>query len=116
LSLLKYGISEHRIQAVPTFEQVRGGVMANIKRERFAALNKSDVGDNVGDLSVIELTEKQQKIIEIITQNPTITATQMSVILSVVKRTVERELSTLRQKGIISREGSARNGRWVVKK
>lgn len=99
---------------VPTFEQVRGGVMANIKRERFAALNKFDVGDNVGDLSVIELTEKQQKIIEIITQNPTITATQMSVILSVVKRTVERELATLRQKGIISREGSTRNGRWVV--
>lgn len=105
---------------IPTFEQVRGGVMANIKRERFAALNKFDVGDNVGDnvgdLSVIELTEKQQKIIEIITQNPTITATQMSVILSVVKRTVERELATLRQKGIISREGSTRNGRWVVNK
>ena len=105
---------------VPTFEQVRGGVMANIKRERFATLNQSNVGENVGkvgsDLSVIELTEKQQKIIEIITKNPTITATQMSVMLSVVKRTIERELANLRQKGIISREGSARNGRWIVNK
>lgn len=99
---------------VPTFAQVRGGVMATIKRERFANLNQANVGENVGNLSVIELTDKQQKIIEIITQDPTITATQMSVILSVVKRTVERELSTLRQKGIISREGSARNGRWIV--
>ena len=101
---------------VPTFEQVRGGVMANIKRERFATLNKSDVGDNDGDLSVIELTDKQNKIIEIIIQNPTITATQMAVIMAGKKRTIERELATLRQKGIISREGSARNGRWVVNK
>lgn len=101
---------------VPTFEQVRGGVMANIKRERFANLNQANGGDKGGDLAVIELTDKQQKIIEIITQNPTTTATQMAVIMAGKKRTIERELSTLRQKGIISREGSARNGRWVIKK
>lgn len=99
---------------VPTFEQVRGGVMATIRRERFVNINIANDGENGGNLAVIELTEKQQKIIEIIIQNPTITANQMAVIMAGKKRTIERELSSLRQKGIISREGGARNGRWRV--
>lgn len=42
---------------VPTFEQVRGGVLATIQREIFVALNKQSGGDNggsVGDVSVID--------------------------------------------------------------
>ena len=69
-----------------------------------------------GALAVIELTDKQRKIIEIIIQTPAITATQMAVIMAGKKRTIERELASLRQKGIIRREGSARNGRWIVNK
>ena len=40
----------------------------------------------------------------------------MSVIMSVKKRTLERELSTLREAGIIAREGSPRTGKWIVLK
>ena len=107
---------------VPTFEQVRGGVMATIQRERFVALNKQnggndgdDVGDNVGDMSGMELTERQCKILDLIKENPNISAAQMSVMMSVIKRTIERELSILRKKGLIAREGSPRTGRWIVK-
>ena len=42
---------------VPTFEQVRGGVLATIQREIFVALNKQrggNVSDNVGDVSEID--------------------------------------------------------------
>lgn len=102
---------------VPVFEQVRGGVLATIQREIFIALNKQnggDVGDNVGDVSVMELTERQSKIIDLIKENPSITATQMSVMMSVVKRTIERELATLKKQGFIAREGNARTGRWII--
>ena len=89
-------------------------MLATIQRERFVALSKQDVGDNVGDVSEMELTERQSKIIDLIKENPTISATQMSVIMSVIKRTVERELATLKKQGIIAREGSARTGRWII--
>ena len=102
---------------IPTFEQVRGGVLATIQRERFAALNHKNVGDggeNVGDVSVIELSERQKIIFEIIKTNPSITATQMSAKLSVVKRTIERDLSEMKKRGLLDREGGARNGRWII--
>ena len=96
--------------------------MATIQRERFVALNKQnggndgdDVGNNVGDMSVMELTERQCKILDLIKENPNISAAQMSVMMSVIKRTIERELSILRKKGLIAREGSPRTGRWIVK-
>ena len=75
-----------------------------------------DNGGNGGNVPVMELTERQRKIIDLIRMNPTITVTQMSVIMSVIKRTIERELAILKKEGVIAREGSARAGRWIILK
>ena len=34
--------------------------------------------------------------------------------MSVIKRTIEREIAVLRKRGIIVREGSARTGHWII--
>ena len=65
----------------------------------------SDVSSNVGSLSVVQLTERQKKIREIILKNSYISTQQMSVVLSVVKRTVKRDLADLQKKGVLIREG-----------
>ncbi|WP_371836502.1 DeoR family transcriptional regulator [Prevotella communis] len=65
----------------------------------------SDVSSNVGSLSVVQLTERQKKIREIILKDSYISTQQMSVVLSVVKRTVERDLADLQKKGVLIREG-----------
>lgn len=50
---------------VPTFEQVRGGVLATIQRERFVALNKQSAGnmtmvDRINDrINELQLTQNQ---------------------------------------------------------
>ena len=59
-------------------------------------------------------TERQQKIIDLIKINPQISAKQMSVVMSVVKRTIERELSTMQKLGFIVREGNTSAGRWII--
>lgn len=82
--------------------------------ERLTNLNNQIVGDNVGDVSAMELTERQRKIVNLIKSNPYISASQMSEMLSVVKRTIERELAVMKKNGIISREGNARTGRWLI--
>ena len=38
----------------------------------------------------------------------------MSVVLSVAKRTVERDLSDIQKKGVLIREGNTSAGHWVV--
>ncbi len=110
----------------PIFQQVRGGFLATIRRDKFIAiqngangttLSSDDVGSlsvDVGSLSVVQPTERQQKIIDLIKINPQISAQQMSVVLSVVPRTIYRELSYMQKRGFIIHEGNTSAGRWVV--
>ena len=76
--------------------------------------NTSNFGDNVGDVSEIKLTERQQKIINLIRQSPSVTAKQMSETLSVSSRTIERELSALKEAGELMRDGKDNDGVWVI--
>lgn len=69
---------------------------------------------NVGDVSETILTERQQVIISLIGQFPTITAKQLSETMSVSQRTIERELSALKRMGILKRMGMTNSGEWVI--
>ena len=80
----------------------------------YATSDTPNVGDHVGDVSETKLTERQQKILNLIKESPTITGKQMSETLSVSQRTIERDLSTLQKKGVLKREGKDNNGMWVI--
>ena len=80
----------------------------------YASPTDVNVGNNDGDLSETKLTERQQVILNIIEQSSSITAKQMSEILSVSQRTIERDLSTLKEKGVLKREGKDNDGKWIV--
>lgn len=81
----------------------------------FASSNVPDVGDNVGDVSETKLTERQQKILNIIKASPTISGRQMSEILSVSQRTIERDIYLMKKMGILKHEGKDNDGTWVIK-
>jgi len=55
-------------------------------------------------MSETKLTERQQKILNLIKESPTITGKQMAETLSVSQRTIERDLSALQKKGILKQE------------
>ena len=111
---------------MPTFEQVRGGVLATIKREKFIGIQQKDGASDVTSLSpedvvsnvasdvVSQLTETQRKIIKLIQANPFMSATQMSQVMSVVPRTVQRQLAALQKQGIVIREGNTSAKKWIV--
>ena len=64
-----------------------------------------NVGDmsetNVGDVPETKLTARQRLIIAIIHSNPSVSAKQMSEILSVTSRTIERGLAVMQKAGIL---------------
>ncbi|MBR3984540.1 MAG: DeoR family transcriptional regulator [Bacteroidaceae bacterium] len=62
----------------------------------------------------MKLTERQQKIVNLIKESATITAKQMSETLSVSPRTIERDLSLMKKVGILRRDGKDNDGVWVV--
>ena len=102
---------------LPTIEENGGGVMAIIQRktiDEVIAERGGDVGVNVGDVSEIKLSDRQQIIVSIIRSNPTVSAKQMSETLSVTSRTIERDLALMQKAGIIRHEGSDKTGVWVI--
>lgn len=84
----------------------------------YASPGTSNVGDNVGedvgDAWKTKLTERQYEIIKLIKNSPSISAREMSEILSVTSRTVERDLSAIKDAGALRREGSDKDGVWVI--
>lgn len=80
----------------------------------YSSVNISNVGDNVGDMSETKLNERQYRIINLIRQTPSITAKQMSEILSVSSRTVERDIAILKKYKKLTRDGDDNDGVWVV--
>ncbi len=82
----------------------------------YASTDTTNVGDQDGDVSETKLTERQQRILNLIKESPTITGKQMSEILSVSQRTIERDLSALQKVGVLKHEGKDNDGMWVIVK
>jgi ATP-dependent DNA helicase RecG len=82
----------------------------------FAATDGINVGDNVGDALIMQLSERQLKILNLIKESPTISGRQMSETLSVSQRTIERDLSSMQKCGILKHEGKDNNGAWIIVK
>ena len=102
---------------LPTIEENGGGVMAIVQRktmDEVIAERDGDVGVNVGDVSEIKLSDRQQIIVLIIRSNPTVSAKQMSETLSVTSRTIERNLTVMQKAGVIRHEGKDNAGVWVI--
>ena len=70
--------------------------------------------ENVGDMSEMKLTERQQKMLNLIKESPAISGRKMSEMLSVSQRTVERDISLLKQMGVLKREGKDTDGFWLI--
>lgn len=72
-------------------------------------INGTDVGINAKNVGINE-----QKVLQQIKGNPSMSADKISEEIGITARQVERILSSLKQKGIIRRVGARKNGHWEV--
>lgn len=72
----------------------------------------ANVGNNVGNTK-IQLNETEEKVLELVIEDQSLSAQRISEILGVGKRQTERTLKSLREKGLIFREGGTR-GFWKI--
>ena len=71
---------------------------------------KQDVGINVGTNVGIN----ENEIVQLIQNNPKITALEIAQHLNITSRQVERLISSMKKKKIINREGSRKSGEWKI--
>lgn len=77
--------------------------------------NGGKTGGKVGGkVALIEMSDIQKGIIDLIGADASISIDLMAVKMAVKKRTLEREIAKMKQKGYISRTGSPRSGKWEV--
>lgn len=108
----------------------RGLSMMNNKCKN-AGLPKPKINDNGYMVKVIlarpqsgeingeineEINEEIKKVLDLISNNPTITQPKIVSQLGYSKSKVNRIVAKLRKLGLLTREGSNKTGRWVVKK
>ncbi|MDD6132168.1 MAG: HTH domain-containing protein [Bacteroidales bacterium] len=62
----------------------------------------------------LELSLTQKKIVELMIKTPSITTMQIAEQLHIGRTTVNKELKTLREFGVIKHIGQRNNGEWVV--
>ena len=72
---------------------------------------------NIVEDDKLELTEIQKQIVKLMLDMPNITQKELSRLIDVTVRTIERNVRTLILNGIIIRDGSKKTGKWkVIKK
>ena len=85
------------------------------------AHQNEDVGKDVGKDDALLSKEsskgsmiRRKTILDLIRSNPSITIPEIAIIQKVSARTIERDFDWLKDRGIIVREGSRSDGRWIV--
>ncbi len=82
-----------------------GGVPRNVPRNgpRNVTTNDSE-----------ELSKTQLAILELFKKEPTITISEIAIILNLADRTIKRAIDFLKKSGLIERIGSTKSGHWEV--
>lgn len=74
----------------------------------------SEKGDEKEMKKGDEIASRVEKTLEIITNNPQITINELALALQSTKKQAETAINRLKETGRIHREGSARNGKWII--
>lgn len=110
-SCKEYGIRE------PELLEIGDSFRVNLYRPSFEEVHqkftKSSPKSSPKSLSPI-LNPTQQKIVDMIMDNPRITQSAIAEKLSLTTRAVKKSIKELTDKGIIERIGAARGGTWII--
>ena len=84
-------------------------MLETIKDALVEATTQSDIQSDKANVTL-----EEQKIIDLIIDNPNITQNELAKALNVTERTIKRRMKTMQDKDLIKRENGKRNGRWIV--
>ena len=97
-----YGVKE------PLFEEVAQGFKVVLFKQKDKVTDK--VTDNVTD----KVTDNQQKMIDLIKENPFISTKQIAEKINISQRKVKENMAKLKQNGFVKRVGSTKSGQWEL--
>lgn len=78
--------------------------------------NSDNVTNNVTNNVINNVTNKTmtKNVMEALKNNQELTTEELAQLFSVTGRTIKRAVATLKEMGLITREGSSRKGKWII--
>ena len=73
-----------------------------------------NVPKNVPNVPKQQENDLRANLIQLISQNPSISTYAMERELSVSRKTIQREINALKDAGVVKRVGSTRSGHWEI--
>lgn len=110
--------SNAQAQSGPFIDFMLGEILATLKTHQGDEISSENVGINVG-INVGEndgITDAERRLLALIAGNGKITASNAADALNLSKRQAERLFASLREKGVISRQGGNKSGIWIINK
>lgn len=114
--------SNAQAQSGPFIDFMLGEILATLKTHQGDEIGGDNVGINAGINAGINvgmnvgITDTERRLLALIVGNGKITASQAADILNISKRQAERLFASLREKGVISRQGGNKSGIWIINK
>ena len=71
------------------------------------------INDTIDETSKITT---QEKILNLIKNNPEITQTKMAEVLGLIRDGISYNIKQLKENDVIDRIGPTKNGKWIIKK
>ena len=111
---------EYKVDAFMLYATIRNKRIGDRIGEKIGDRVGEKVGERVGEktdnngASVVNTTENQEKILEIMRRRPTVSAYEIGEKIGMSQRKVEENIRKLKAAGLIERKGAARGGYWVV--
>lgn len=107
-SCKEYGVRE------PELLEIGDSFRVNLYRPSYNEVHQSSL-KNSPKSSLKDVNRTQQKILDMIQENPKITQTAMAEKLDITPRAVKKNIKELAGNGLVERVGSARMGYWKAK-
>ena len=104
--------SNAQAQSGPFIDFMLGEILATLKSHQGNKIEEDNVGVNVG--VNFGITDSERRLLALIAVNSRTTAAKAAEALSLTRRQTERLFASLRDKGIISRQGSNKSGIWII--
>lgn len=104
-SCREYGIKE------PELLEIGDSFRVNLYRPSYSEVHQSSPKSSPKS-SLKTLNQTQQKIIEMILDNPKVTQKEMAEELNITIRAVKKSIKEMQEKKIVERVGNARGGYW----
>ena len=101
----------------PEFETVEERVyLSTVIRmhEGFDVPQNEAINDVINEAINETLTENERLVLKLIEEDQESSIPQIAKKANLSKATIDRTIKILKEKGILTREGAKKNGRWIV--